>query len=104
MSLPVLLVVDRDPAALRDVAAQLVRRYGREYRVASTSDPAEALRLEAQLADDDTDVALVLAAESLGGATGGEVLERARQLHPSAKRALMVPWRALADPPSAQAL
>ena len=51
MSLPVLLVVDGDLDALGDVEAQLVRRYGHDYRVESASDPEEALRALAELAD-----------------------------------------------------
>ncbi len=104
MSLPVLLVIDGDLNALGGVEAQLVRRYGQDYRIESASDPEEALRRLAELADSGAEVALVLAAESLGDATGGGVLERARQLHPHAKRGLMVAWGALADPPSAQAI
>jgi thioredoxin reductase (NADPH) len=104
MSRPVLLVIDGDLDALEGVQAQLVRRYGHDYRVESTSDPAEALRRLAELADTGVELALVLAADSLGDATGGGLLERARQLHPHAKRGLMVAWGALADPPSAQAI
>lgn len=104
MSLPVLLVIDGDLDALRDVEAQLVRRYGHDYRVASASDPEDALRQLAELADAGGELALVLAAESLAGVTGGGVLERARQLHPHAKRGLMVAWGALADRPTAQAI
>ncbi|MGB2709930.1 MAG: FAD-dependent oxidoreductase [Conexibacter sp.] len=104
MSLPVLLVIDGDLDALRDVEAQLVRRYGHDYRVESASDPEEALRALAELADAGVEVALVLAAESLSGVIGGGLLERARQLHPHAKRGLMVPWGALADPPTAEAI
>jgi hypothetical protein len=37
-------------------------------------------------------VALVLAAQWLSATTGGELLERVRQLHPHAKRGLLVPW------------
>ncbi|HEV7772737.1 MAG TPA: FAD-dependent oxidoreductase [Conexibacter sp.] len=104
MSLPVLLVIDGDLDALRGVEAQLVHRYGHDYRVESAGDPEEALRELEQLADAGAELALVLAAESLAGVTGGALLERARQLHPHAKRALMVPWRALADPPTAEAI
>jgi thioredoxin reductase (NADPH) len=104
MSLPVLLVADGDLDALRGVEAQLARRYGHDYDVESTSDPEEALQRLAELAEAGVEVALVLAAASLGGATGGGLLDRARQLHPHAKRGLMVAWGALADPPTAQAI
>ena len=104
MSRPILLVIDGDPDALRDVEAQLVRRYGEDYRVESASDPEQALRALAELADAGVELALVLAAQSLAGVTGGELLARARQLHPHAKRGLMVAWDALADPPTAEAI
>jgi len=42
------------------------------------------------LAHAGEEVALVLAAKSLWDTTGGELLERVRQLHPHAKRALLV--------------
>src|SRR4051812_1274963 len=104
MSLPVLLVIDGNPAALRAVKAQLVQRYGHDYRVESARNPEEARRELAELADAGGELALVLTAESLAGATGGGSLERARQLHPHAKRAMMVARDALADPPTARTI
>jgi thioredoxin reductase (NADPH) len=104
MPLPVLLVVDGDLDALEDVKAQLVWRYGHDYRVESASDPEEALSALAELADAGAELALLLTDESLAGAEGRGLLERARQLHPHAKRGLMVPWGALADPPAAEAI
>jgi thioredoxin reductase (NADPH) len=49
-------------------------------------------------------VALVLVAHELAGTTCGELLERARQLHPHAKRALLVPWPANGDRLTARAI
>jgi thioredoxin reductase (NADPH) len=103
-SLPVLLVIDGDLDALRDVEAQLVRRYGHDYRVEGASGPEAALRRLAELADARVEVALVLAAGSVGETTGGGLLEQTRQLHPHAKRGLIVASGALADPPAAQAI
>ncbi len=104
MPLPVLLVADGDQDALEDVAAQLARRYGSDYRIERASDPEQALAVLAELADAGDELALVLAAKSLADATGGELLDRARQLHPHAKRALMVAPGALADPPTAETI
>ncbi|HEU4721746.1 MAG TPA: FAD-dependent oxidoreductase [Gemmatimonadaceae bacterium] len=104
MPLPVLLVIDADPDALEDVEAQLVGRYGSDYRIERASDPDEALHKLAELADAAVEVALVLAAEWSEGATVAGLLERARQLHPHAKRGLMVSGGALADPSTAQAI
>jgi hypothetical protein len=47
-------------------------------------------------------MALVLSGVS--DATGGELLEQARQVYPHAKRALLVPGGAWTDPPSAEAI
>ena len=104
MPLPLLLAVDEDHDALEDVETHLVRRYGRDYRVECLGDPEEALRLLTELAHAGEEVALVLAAKSLWDTTGGELLERVRQLHPHAKRALLVPYGAWTDPPTAEAI
>ena len=101
MSLPVLLVIDRDLAALGEVTAQLVQRYAHDYRVESASTREDALRELAELADAGAELALVLAAECVND---GGVLDRARQLHPHAKRGLMVARDALADPETAEAM
>ena len=45
MALPVLLAVDEDQQALKDVEAQLAPRYAHEYRVECLGDPEQALRL-----------------------------------------------------------
>jgi thioredoxin reductase (NADPH) len=104
MPLPVLLVIDQHRDALEDVETQLVQRYARDYRVESLSDPEQALRTLAELAHAGEDVALVLVGKSLSDATGGELLERARQVHPHAKRGLVVPPGAWADRPTAEAI
>jgi thioredoxin reductase (NADPH) len=97
MALPVLVVVDEDPDVLEEVETRLVQRYGRDYRVESLRDPDEALRTLTELRDSRADVALVLAAQSLPGTTGGELFDHVRQLHPHAKRALLVSQNAWAD-------
>lgn len=98
MPLPVLLVIDCDQEVLDHVGDQLVWRYGHDYRVQRESDPAQALRTLQELADAGDELALVLAADSLSDVADGGPLQHARQLHPQAKRGLMVPRGALADP------
>jgi thioredoxin reductase (NADPH) len=104
MSAPVLLAVDPDPGDLADVEGELRDRYGTSYRVVGRESPEEALSFLTDVADVGGEVALVLAAQWFSGTTGGELLERVRQLHPHAKRALLVPWRAWADRPTAEAI
>ncbi len=57
-----------------------------------------------ELADDGEEVALVLAGRSLVVRTGGGLFEHVRELHPHAKRALLVPPGAWADGSSAEAI
>src|SRR5688500_8888948 len=101
---PVLVAVDADPSALGDVERELRERYGSRYSVRSTCSPEEAIEILARLSDAEEDVALVLAAQSLPVTTGGELLERVRQLHPDAKRGLLVSGGAWADPAIAEAI
>jgi thioredoxin reductase (NADPH) len=101
---PVLFAFHEDQRALEAVRSQLVDRYAANYRVEALSDPEQALAGLAELARSGEEVALVLAGESVPAATGRELLERARQLHPHARRALVVPAGAWLDPPIAGAI
>jgi thioredoxin reductase (NADPH) len=104
MPRPVLLVVDEDQTVLEDVSTQLVQRYAQDYRVETLREPRRALPVLAELASAGKDVALVLAGNSLLDATSDELFDRARQLHPHAKRALVVPAGAWVDRSSAEAI
>jgi thioredoxin reductase (NADPH) len=104
MRQPVLLAVDQDRGALDDVETQLVRRYASDYRIESLGDPDDALRMLRALADGGEDVALVLAASSLPSTAGPRLLDRVRQLHPQARRVLLVPGGFWADRPVADAI
>jgi thioredoxin reductase (NADPH) len=101
---PVLVVVDEDQRVLEEVEKPLVQRYAGDYRIEALSEPERALRVLTELASAGEPVALVLAGESILDATDDEFFDRARQLHPHAKRALIVPAGAWADPPSAEAI
>jgi thioredoxin reductase (NADPH) len=104
MAAPLVLAVEADPAALDDVQRELRARYARDYEVRCASTSSEALATLTRASDAGDEVALVLAAQWLSETTGSELLERARQLHPHAKRALLVPWRAWADRATAEAI
>jgi thioredoxin reductase (NADPH) len=101
VSLPLLIAVEEDQGVRSDVETQLAQRYGRDYRVRSAGDPEEAQRTLTELADAGEEVALVLIGKSLAD---GDLLDQVRRLHPHAKRALLVPFAAWADPGSAEAI
>ena len=100
---PSLVVVDGDERDLARTVAELQRRYGSDYRIVAERSAMVALaHLEATSASEA--VAVVLADPWLPDLTGEEFLARVRGLHPHAKRALLVPWGAWADPPTAAAI
>ena len=104
MPLPVVLAVDEDRDALGVVESQLTQRYAHDYRVLCLSDAGEARQKLAELARAGQDVALVLMGIPLSAAASGGLLDRARELHPHAKRALLVRLNAWADRPTADAI
>ena len=94
--LPVILAVDEDAEALERVSTEL-QRYARDYQViCGPSTDAARRQLEA-FAEAGEAVAVVLAARGTQGLTGEKLLEHVHELHPHAKRALLIPWGGWAD-------
>ncbi len=92
MSKTVLLLVDDDPGALGSVESEMLKRYGADYRVVAHGSAEAALDDLRELRDLDNAVAVVLADLWMPSMTGIEFLARARDLHPTAKRALLFDW------------
>ena len=81
-----------DPAGLATIERELLDRYARDYAVLCVGSAADARRRLAELQVEGEAVTLVLAGQELEDTTGGELLAEVRQLHPHAKRALLVGW------------
>jgi thioredoxin reductase (NADPH) len=92
MDEPVILAVDGDPDDLAAIERELLDRYARHYRVVCTTSIVEARRRLQELRAAGEAVALVLAGQALGSDPCSELLGEVRQLHPHAKRALLVGW------------
>jgi thioredoxin reductase (NADPH) len=92
MAKPALVVVNGSPDTLTALEQALKRRYGADYQVLATGAPAAALAALEQLSEAGDPVALLLADQWLAGMAGVELLSRAHQLHPAAKRVLLVPY------------
>jgi thioredoxin reductase (NADPH) len=104
MALPVLLAVDDDPEKRGAVEEELRERYSRDYTVLTESSCSAALTTLEKLRDDDVPVALVLAGQWLSGMTGGDLLGRVHQMHPHAKRGLLIEWGGWGDRPTGEAI
>ena len=87
---PVILVIEEEP--LVDVLVDdLELRFAGEFRVLHERSADGGLAALESLAAEGSPVALVIAGEGVGGADGGvKVLARAKDLHPRAKRVLLV--------------
>ncbi|MFW3168717.1 FAD-dependent oxidoreductase [Geodermatophilus sp. CPCC 206100] len=92
MGKPVLLSVDDDPGVSRAVARDLRRRYGEDFRVLRASSGDEALEALRELKLRGDPVAAVLADYRMPEMNGIEFLERAMDLFPRARRALLTAY------------
>jgi thioredoxin reductase (NADPH) len=104
MGMPALLVVDEDSKALESAEDQLRRRYGSDYEVWAKGSADAALETLERAARDGQQVALVLADNWLTDITGAELLARAHDLHPSAKRGMLIEWGAWGHRETAEAI
>jgi len=101
--LPLILAVDEDPEALRRITGEL-QRYARDYHVICGPSTEAALAQLGALHDTEASVAVVLAARGTQSLKGEELLARVHELHPHAKRALLIPWGGWADEETADAI
>jgi thioredoxin reductase (NADPH) len=92
MAKPVLVVVDDDDASLRALTDELESRYGAHYDVVSASSPEAGLARLAELRTAGADVPLVLADQRMQRMTGTQMLARVKDIVPTARRGLLIPW------------
>src|SRR5713101_4627025 len=92
MAKPVIWTVDDDPDVLRAVERDLRRQYGDRYKVISADSGASALDAVKQLKLRNDPVALFLVDQRMPRMSGVEFLEKAIELYPDAKRALLTAY------------
>jgi thioredoxin reductase (NADPH) len=105
MTRPVLVVVDDDSDVLAALQAALARRYGADYQILAERSPDAALQTLVRLRQDDMAVAVIIADQWMPHMTGLDLLAQARQLHPAARRLLLVGvWDRSTNQPLSQAM
>jgi thioredoxin reductase (NADPH) len=90
MSDPILFLVDDRPKVVEALVGDLERRFGRDHRILSETSPVAALEALAGLAGRGDEVAVVVAGQKMAELPGVLLLLKAHELHPSAKRVLLV--------------
>jgi len=92
MKQPVLLAVDDDATVLAAITRDLLKRYGRSYRVLRAATGTEALPLLRRLKLRGVAVALLLVDQRMAGMSGVEFLRQALKLYPDARRVLLTAY------------
>ena len=104
---PIFFLVNDRERALRELAGALDRRFGADYQILSEQSPDKALIALARLAATSETVALLIGPPRMAGSDGVEFLVRAHQLHPGAKRVLLIgrgQWAAASAHPAVRAM
>ncbi len=92
MPKPIIWTIDDDPDVLRAVERDLRRQYGNRYRVMAADSGEAALAAVQQLKLRNDAVALFLVDQRMPRMSGVEFLEKAIDLYPDAKRALLTAY------------
>lgn len=92
MAKPVIWTVDDDPDVLRAVERDLRRQYANRYRIMAADSGPSALSGVEQLKLRNETVALFLVDQRMPKMSGVEFLEKALQVFPDAKRALLTAY------------
>ena len=104
MAQPVLFVLDDDAGVVRALRDDLGRRFGEDFRVIGESSPAAGLATLRGLARGGDPVALLIVDHNMSEMPGVEFLARAHEMHPQAKRVLLVERDYSARSPVVQAM
>ena len=101
---PVLFIIDNDAGVAQALRDDLGRRFGEDFRVLGESAAAAGLTTLRRLSDEDQRVALLIADYGMREMPGTEFLASAHEIHPLAKRVLLVERDYSARSPIVQAM
>lgn len=101
---PIILAVEPDGSARERIDNALRHRYGADYRVVTTGSGSEGQALLETWRATSEPLAIVLTAQWMEESTGTELLERVGELHPRAKRGLLIDFGDWGDQPTATAI
>lgn len=100
---PLIFAVDEDKTSIARITGEL-QRYERDYGVVCGPSTQAALEQLERLREERRHVAMVLAARGSGDLKGEELLAHVHELHPHAKRGLLIEWGGWTDPETADCI
>ena len=90
MALPIIVAVEDEGDAREDLQRDLAKRYSADYQVLTSDSPERGLELLTRAQREKTEVAIVIASLRLKAMGGVDLLVRAHELHPMARRSLLI--------------
>ena len=87
-----ILAVDDEPSVLAAVARDLRRGFGEHYRILRAGSGPDALELLNEMRRRGENLAMIVADQRMPGMEGTELLVKARQIYPDAKRVLLTAY------------
>ncbi len=92
MKRPIIFAVDDDPQVLRAISRDLRNQYRKEYKILSTESATEALDSLKELKAKGEEIAVFISDQRMPDMLGVDMLEKARQLYPDAKKVLLTAY------------
>src|SRR5215468_1135064 len=92
MNKPVILVADDDAQVLAAVRRDLRSRYREHYVIVSATSGEEALSTVKELKARGDSMAMIISDQRMPGIQGTEVLTRARDVYPLARRVMLTAY------------
>jgi thioredoxin reductase (NADPH) len=92
MKLPYIILIDDDTQVLRAIQRDIRNQYREEYKVAATESAKEALDMVHELKLRNESVALLISDQRMPEMEGVELLEKAGEVFPEAKKVLLTAY------------
>jgi thioredoxin reductase (NADPH) len=90
MALPIIVAIEDEDDVRHDLERDLAKRYSADYQVLTSDSPERGLELLTNAEREKSVVAVVIASLRLRTMGGVDLLVRAHELHPMARRALLI--------------
>ena len=92
MERPIIFLIDDDPQVLRAITRDIKTKFGKEYKILSTTSAKEALETCTDLKNSSDVMAMFISDQRMPEMEGVALLEKAIKVFPTAKRVLLTAY------------